>query len=343
MPSFDNLFRFARRPREMLAALRGLAEPERRDFADQWDQHDQELEDYLEQQAVELEGHGHTTGVPVAVGTSLATGTSGTYADAEHVHTNGRGPISESALGIDRVDIGDGGTPRIIFEDAGFTIWQIDNDGGTLRFFNPGATRATLSTAGLLTVSNLNFSTTPAAPPAVAASSSAGVDLSPARSDHTHADATVAHGVVRSATTQVFPDNTETVINFDTTVENVGLTYDAANDEWEVLTAGVYVISASIELGLNPGVDTNFTVFELNLIKNRGTSPVYVAVDAKPPFTVTGGSVRQPAPGASTALRLAVGETITATFKQLNSQLTSFSSVVINRASPVMTITRIGP
>jgi hypothetical protein len=60
----------------------------------------------------------------------------------------GSGPVTETALGIDRVDIGVGsGSPRLVFENSGYTIWQIDNELGTFRWFTPGVEQMTLSTS----------------------------------------------------------------------------------------------------------------------------------------------------------------------------------------------------
>ncbi len=64
---------------------------------------------------------------------------------------------SETADSTDNVRLGIvSGTPRIIFEDSGSTQWQIDNAGGTLRFFNPGSVVMSLTTTGTLTVNKIN-------------------------------------------------------------------------------------------------------------------------------------------------------------------------------------------
>ncbi|MBI4133887.1 MAG: hypothetical protein HY475_00525 [Candidatus Terrybacteria bacterium] len=60
---------------------------------------------------------------------------------------------SETADNSDNVRFGVlSGTPRVILEDSGFTQWLVDNSGGVLRFFNPGAVRMSLTTAGRLDV-----------------------------------------------------------------------------------------------------------------------------------------------------------------------------------------------
>lgn len=57
------------------------------------------------------------------------------------------GAVSETSVGTDNVRIGvAGGTPRIVFEDSGYTQWEIDNDEGAMRFFNPGTARFEMST-----------------------------------------------------------------------------------------------------------------------------------------------------------------------------------------------------
>lgn len=59
------------------------------------------------------------------------------------------GPVDQTALGMDRLDIGvQAGTPRMIFEDAGSTIWQVDNASGEFRFFVPGYKQMGLTTSG---------------------------------------------------------------------------------------------------------------------------------------------------------------------------------------------------
>lgn len=61
------------------------------------------------------------------------------------------GTIAEAAQGIDRIDIGvENGTPRMVFEDAGNLIWEIDNSSGTFRWFTPGTARMSLTTTELI-------------------------------------------------------------------------------------------------------------------------------------------------------------------------------------------------
>lgn len=55
--------------------------------------------------------------------------------------------VSESAVGADSFRMGiASGTPRLVFEDSGFTIWEVDNSAGTFRFFTPGTVRMSLTT-----------------------------------------------------------------------------------------------------------------------------------------------------------------------------------------------------
>lgn len=47
--------------------------------------------------------------------------------------------ITEAAVGVDRIDIGIvSGTPRMVFENAGGTIWEIDNESSEFRWFTAG-------------------------------------------------------------------------------------------------------------------------------------------------------------------------------------------------------------
>ena len=56
--------------------------------------------------------------------------------------------IGETALGYDNVRIGvANGTARAIFEDAGQTQWEIDNELGVLRIYNIGVIRATFQSS----------------------------------------------------------------------------------------------------------------------------------------------------------------------------------------------------
>lgn len=57
--------------------------------------------------------------------------------------------VSDTALGFDNIRMGvSTGTPRLIFEDASNTQWELDNTAGTLRFFTPGVLKASLDTSG---------------------------------------------------------------------------------------------------------------------------------------------------------------------------------------------------
>ena len=64
-----------------------------------------------------------------------------------------KGGASETALGADNVRFGViAGTPRLLFEDATYTMREIDNAAGVLRFFHPGVVDMTLDTSGNLVV-----------------------------------------------------------------------------------------------------------------------------------------------------------------------------------------------
>lgn len=57
--------------------------------------------------------------------------------------------VAEAARGIDNVRIGiTGGAPRIMFEDAGYTQWCVDNLEGTFRISTPGVLRFLLTEHG---------------------------------------------------------------------------------------------------------------------------------------------------------------------------------------------------
>lgn len=65
----------------------------------------------------------------------------------------GRGPIVGTALGVDRVDIGIlAGLPTAIFEDAGGTLWLVDNNAGLLRFRTLAGVQLSLGPGGDLIV-----------------------------------------------------------------------------------------------------------------------------------------------------------------------------------------------
>lgn len=76
----------------------------------------------------------------------LDTTTAGTtYAKLDGTNTpftggiSFRGSVSETATGTSRLDIGvQLGTPRQIFEQAGYAPWQVDSYNGTFRWFQPG-------------------------------------------------------------------------------------------------------------------------------------------------------------------------------------------------------------
>ena len=97
-----------------------------------------------------------TTGVLTAGG--LTTGGNLTVSGTTTVATTtvsgtlrAQGPIEQNTLGIDRIDLGvQDGTPRVVFEDAGFTNWLIDNAAGVFRWYTPGVERLTLDASGNL-------------------------------------------------------------------------------------------------------------------------------------------------------------------------------------------------
>ncbi len=71
-----------------------------------------------------------------------------------------QGAVNENLLGIGRIDFGtQNSTARAIFESVnqsgtGSTVWQIDNQDGTFRWFIPGTTRMTLDSVGNLSLPN---------------------------------------------------------------------------------------------------------------------------------------------------------------------------------------------
>jgi len=66
-----------------------------------------------------------------------------------HVQITG-GVVSETAAGINRIDIGLNGTPRILLENSSGKIWEIDSDAtGSFRLFQPGK--------GVLTINGTTF------------------------------------------------------------------------------------------------------------------------------------------------------------------------------------------
>jgi fibronectin-binding autotransporter adhesin len=83
-----------------------------------------------------------TNGNLVVDGTATLSGTTTTAGILR-----AQGPVTETAQSVDRIDIGvQSGTPRMVFEDSGSTIWEIDNFGGIFRWFTPGQERMRLST-----------------------------------------------------------------------------------------------------------------------------------------------------------------------------------------------------
>ena len=64
------------------------------------------------------------------------------------------GPVSQTATGTDRIDIGvESGTPRIVMENGGLTTWMIDSDlSGLFRWFTPGVVQMQLAGGSILTL-----------------------------------------------------------------------------------------------------------------------------------------------------------------------------------------------
>lgn len=63
------------------------------------------------------------------------------------------GSVTQTTLGYTNVRMGVLSTPRVVFDYAGGTVWQIDNDGTNFRWFTPGVVRMSLSSSGDLAVS----------------------------------------------------------------------------------------------------------------------------------------------------------------------------------------------
>lgn len=61
------------------------------------------------------------------------------------------GAVNEASLGFNRIDFGvQNGTPRIVFEQVGFSNWQVDSSSGMFRWYTPGVTHMSLDpTTGL--------------------------------------------------------------------------------------------------------------------------------------------------------------------------------------------------
>ena len=60
--------------------------------------------------------------------------------------------LSETAFEETNVRLGIcNGTPRIIFQNGGYTQWEIDNGSGSLRFYNPGTPICTMTTSAFYT------------------------------------------------------------------------------------------------------------------------------------------------------------------------------------------------
>jgi len=65
---------------------------------------------------------------------------------------------NEDELGRDNVRIGwYGGTSRVIWEDSGYTMWEVDNSAGELRFYQPGKVFARLSNTSFSLGQNIEF------------------------------------------------------------------------------------------------------------------------------------------------------------------------------------------
>ena len=65
--------------------------------------------------------------------------------------------VTETAQSRDNVRLGvANGTPRIIFEDSGFTQWQIDNSAGSLRLLQPGSVKFMIANSGNVGIGTTN-------------------------------------------------------------------------------------------------------------------------------------------------------------------------------------------
>jgi hypothetical protein len=83
------------------------------------------------------------------LGSNSLTAGAGTFSGT----LRAQGSVTESTLNIDRIDLGvQAGTPRMVFENSGFTTWEIDNESGKFRWFTPGIERLSLDSSGNLSL-----------------------------------------------------------------------------------------------------------------------------------------------------------------------------------------------
>lgn len=175
--------------------------------------------------------------------------------------------------------------------------------------------------------------------------------LLPAAGNHDHG-ATIV-GTVRSTVNQSITaaqDNNEITLQFNTVVENVGLTWDGTNYEWVALTAGVYSVQAEVKWE-----NTSVTgIRVLHIYKNPRATPS-AAVLLSDPHVTPGGPDAQPSAQVADYeyischatcgyVRLAVNDRIGCSVLKRTNNATPVAVSVLAGAqfSPVMRIVRIG-
>ncbi len=108
-----------------------------------------------------LSSTAHATKGKILLGTASAydqandrLGIGTTSPDGVQINTG----VSETARGADNVRMGvTSGSPRIILEDNTYTQWQIDNNAGLFRIFNPGVVKLSIDTSGNLGLGGTSF------------------------------------------------------------------------------------------------------------------------------------------------------------------------------------------
>lgn len=251
----------------------------------------------------------------------------------------GRTAIVGTALGVDRVDIGIlAGLPTAIFEDAGGTLWLVDNNGGLLRLRTPTGVKLSLGPGGDLVVTGSVTSG------AITATSINALDLTP-----------TITATVKASTAQTITaanDNVETTLVFDTVVENVGLTWDGTNYELVVVTAGLYLAQADNAWGVDTagianGVSSSMGYRTLHILKDpRGTTVILADTHVNPggpdSTSTSGGAATNRVPvttAASRVIRLAAGDRIGCSGLKVTDPA---ATVAIDVRAARMTLTRLG-